>query len=472
MSGKSEVRSFSILLTPGKSVVRKDLEDVVRKIVSGLERWGERRPEFSKVPVVFRGTAEPDLVIGVPKALGNAEAEWKSFSRTLDAVVLLPGNDASWDSNLADVLQDPSLNICAILRSDRLLRGGETADPEEFLVLEEVIKGAFRKWLRKNGLKREEDISKEVNWKASLSKSGMEPGYTSLFADSSTRRMALDVKETILALKDQAKLVEENRRHVARDSSPAGRDGVFSWMERTWPSEKTRIPAILLLGESGTGKTLLARWIGSELLPGENNFARVNISSFQKSLIDGELFGAVKGAYTDLTRDTLGLFLSNVGKTIFLDEIGDMDSACQTRLLTFLDDGLVKPLGWHGRSFAASIIVVAATNRPVKEWIASGNNSFREDLFYRFDRVISLPPLRERKRDMRLLISLSLQEEEVNPGFREGEGIRKISLDAVEALETMDFPGNFRELRIRLKRACSAARREGGTTLSLRHLLN
>lgn len=471
MSRKTEVQPFSVLLTPGKSVVRKELEDVVRKIAGGLERWGERRPECSGIHVVFGGTSNPDLVVGVPKTLRNAEAEWKSFSRAMDAVVLLPGNDASWDSDLVDVLQDPSLNICAILRADRLLGEEGAPDPEEFLLLEDVIKGAFRKWLRKNGQK-EEDISKAVNWKASLSVSGREHGYTSLFADSSTRRMSLDVKETILALKDQAKLVEENRRQVGRNSLPEGRDGVFSWMEGKWPSEKTRIPAILLLGESGTGKTLLARWIGSQLLPGENNFTRVNISSFQKSLIDGELFGAVKGAYTDLTSDTLGLFLSNVGKTIFLDEIGDMDSACQTRLLTFLDDGLVKPLGWHGRSFAAPVIVVAATNRPVKEWIVSGNDSFREDLFYRFDRVISLPPLRERKRDLRLLISLSLQEEEVNPGYRKGEGIRRISLDAVEALEGMSFPGNFRELRIRLKRACSAARREGGKTLSLRHLLD
>ena len=118
------------------------------------------------------------------------------------------------------------------------------------------------------------------------------------------------------------------------------------------------------------------------------------------------------------------------------------------------------------------MIIVAATNRPVREWIASGNPSFREDIFYRFDCVISLPPLRERRKDMRLLVSLSLQEEEVNPGYLEGDGIRRISLDAVDALERMNFPGNFRELRVRLKRACSAARREGVQILCLRHLLH
>lgn len=152
--------------------------------------------------------------------------------------------------------------------------------------------------------------------------------------------------------------------------------------------------------------------------------------------------------------------------------IADMETACQTRMLTFLDEGLVSPMGWHGKPFSAPLIIVAATNRPVREWIASGNPSFREDLFYRFDCVISLPPLRERRKDMRLLVSLSLQEEEVNPGYLEGDGIRRISLDAVDALERMNFPGNFRELRVRLKRACSAARREGVQILCLRHLLH
>lgn len=113
--------------------------------------------------------------------------------------------------------------------------------------------------------------------------------------------------------------------------------------------------------------------------------------------------------------------------------------------------------------------MVAATNRPLREWVASGREAFREDLFYRFDHVITLPPLRERKKDMRLLVSLSLQDKEVNPGFAGGEGVREISLDAIEAVENMEFPGNFRELRARLKKACSEARREGCEILCLRH---
>ena len=472
MRKKTEKKAFSVFLMPGKSVVRKDLEDVISRIVSGLKVWGERRAEFTEIPFSFGETEHPDLLMGVPKALGNPEAGLSSVSKAVDTVVILPGENAAWDRDLAAVLKNPSLNVLAIVRANRILGSNGTTDPEEWLMLEEVIKDSVRKWLRRSGLKKEEDISKAVNWKASLSEDAGEQGYTSLFADPSTRRMAREVKEAILTLKDDAKAVEESRKPVPLSVSADGRKEVFSCMEgrENWPSEKRRIPAILLLGESGTGKTLLARWIGSALLPGEGTFTRVNISAMQKSLIDGELFGAVQGAYTDLTHDTPGLFLSNVGKTVFLDEIGDMDSACQTRLLTFLDDGLVSPMGWHGKPFSAPLIIVAATNRPVREWIASGNPSFREDLFYRFDCVISLPPLRERRKDMRLLVSLSLQEEEVNPGYLEGNGIRRISLDAIEALEKMDFPGNFRELRIKLKRACSAARREGGTTLSLRHL--
>lgn len=462
--------TFSVLIKTGKFVEQKDLEDLVKKIILVLGGWSGRRPECDEMPVTFDETSKPDLVVGIPELLKNPSAEWKKGSATVSTVVILPGEEAIWDEDLLSVLKDPFLNVLSIVRADRLLGIRGTADSEEYLVLEEVIKECIRKWLRKNGIKKEEDISKSVNWKATLSEKTGDKAYTSLFADPSTRKMAFQVKEAILALKSRAEHIDRERKYIPLNSEE-NKTGLFSSLEsRGWSSEKARIPAILLLGESGTGKTLLARWIGSELLPGGEKFTRVNISAMQKSLIDGELFGAVQGAYTDRTSDTPGLFLSNVGKTVFLDEIGDMDSACQTRLLTFLDDGLVTPLGWHGRPFSAPLIIVAATNQPVQEWVDSRSGSFREDLFYRFDYVISLPPLRERKKDLRLLFSLSLQEEEVNPGYLEGNGIRRISIDAIEALEKMNFPGNFRELRIKLKRACSAARREGGTILSLRHL--
>ncbi len=430
MRKKTEKKAFSFFLMPGKSVVRKDLEDVISRIVSGLKVWGERRAEFTEIPFSFGETEHPDLLMGVPKALGNPEAGLSSVSKAVDTVVILPGENAAWDRDLAAVLKNPSLNVLAIVRANRILGSNGTTDPEEWLMLEEVIK-RFRSEMAQE--KRSEEGRRHLEGGQlegiAVRRRG-EQGYTSLFADPSTRRMAREVKEAILTLKDDAKAVEESRKPVPLSVSADGRKEVFSCMEgrENWPSEKRRIPAILLLGESGTGKTLLARWIGSALLPVEGTFTRVNISAMQKSLIDGELFvGAVQGAYTDLTHDTPGLFLSNVGKTVFLDEIGDMDSACQTRLLTFLDDGLVSPMGWHGKPFSAPLIIVAATNRPVREWIASGNPSFREDLFYRFDCVISLPPLRERRKDMRLLVSLSLQEEEVNPGYLEGNGIRRIS---------------------------------------------
>lgn len=465
---------FIFRLMPGTTIKEEELEKTIRDTVSAFSEWGDRRPECAGIFPLFDTDSIPDIVIGVPKTLCNFQAEWKQGSRVLDAVVLLPGSDAVWDSDLLAVLKAPSLNVCGVFRADRLIGKDDRADSEERFLFEEIIKESVRKWLRRNGLKSEEDISKSVRWKASLKDDVKEQGYTSLFADPSTRKMALEVKEAILDLQGEAKDIAKKK--ITINISDSKNDAhLFQYMveKLLWPSAKRRVPAILLLGESGTGKTLLARWIASALISGEANFTRINISSMEKSLVDGELFGAAAGAYTDLTRDTPGLFLSNYGKVVFLDEIGDMNSSCQTRLLTFLDDGLVRPLGWHGEAFSSNVIVVAATNRPIRKWVASKDSSFREDLFYRFDYVISLPSLRERRRDMRLLISLTLQEEEVNPGYRkeEGGGIKRISLDAIKAIESMDFPGNFRELRICLKRACASARREGSQTLALRHLM-
>ena len=195
-------------------------------------------------------------------------------------------------------------------------------------------------------------------------------------------------------------------------------------------------------------------------------FHRVNISTFSKELIDGELFGATKGSYTGADVDKPGEFLQNRGRVVFLDEIGDMDPRCQVRLLTYLDEGLVRPLGWSGDPIPAPCVVIAATNKPVDHMAETDDAAFRRDLFHRFDHVVRIPSLAERRKDMRLLISLTLQEDEVNPG----RAVKRISLDALLSLEQRDYPGNFRELRNVLRTACSQTRREKSACLCLRHL--
>ena len=144
-----------------------------------------------------------------------------------------------------------------------------------------------------------------------------------------------------------------------------------------------------------------------------------------------------------------------------------MDPRCQVRLLTYLDEGMVRPLGWSGDPIPAPCVVVAATNKPVDRLAETDDAAFRRDLFHRFDHVVRIPSLSERRKDMRLLISLTLQEDEVNPQ----RAVKRISLDAVYALEQRDYPGNFRELRNVLRMACARAFRERSVCLCLRHLL-
>ena len=458
-------KSFPVCLKVGPSVDPERIETFLKERVESLGGWGDRRGDCADVDLVFSEKPdEAELLAGTCATLKKLAAEWNPGVCAKRTIVLLPEGKNRWDCNLVEALKSPAFDIQGVFRMDRLTGEEGKSDPEDVHRLENVLKDSIRQWLRICG-KGEAEISKPVDWKAALDTRLSESGYVSLFADTSTRKMAREVKEAIHLLKNRADVIRRDARKI-----PSGNDKIFEEMkDKLWSASPSRIPSVLLLGESGSGKTLLAKWIGDSLLSG--NFRRINISAMQTSLVDGELFGAVKGAYTDLQIDTPGLFLSQAGGVVFLDEIGDMEPASQTRLLTFLDDGLVRPLGWHGQLFAAPLFLVAATNRPLKKWIASGQSAFREDLFYRFDHVIELPPIRERRADMRLLISVTLQDEEINTGYAEGNGVRRISLDAVEELERMEMPGNFRELRGILKRACFSAAKERSETLCLRHII-
>jgi transcriptional regulator with PAS, ATPase and Fis domain len=135
--------------------------------------------------------------------------------------------------------------------------------------------------------------------------------------------------------------------------------------------------------------------------------------------------------------------------------------------LKYLDDGEVRKVGGTEVEYFPSIIV-AATNRPLDRWARTEQNApFRSDLFYRFDHVVKIPSLKERREDMRLLISLLLQDSEIN----ERRKIARISLDAIEYLENAEYPGNFRDLRGRISDAAARAAAEGASTLCLRHLI-
>ncbi len=205
---------------------------------------------------------------------------------------------------------------------------------------------------------------------------------------------------------------------------------------------------VLVEGESGTGKELVARAL-HELSPrAALPFVAVNCGAIPGELIESELFGHVRGAFTDAKRTRKGLAEEADGGTLFLDEIGELPLALQPKLLRFLEDEQVRPLG-DVRARKVDVRVVAATGRDLRRAVAAGQ--FREDLFYRLDVVaVRIPPLRERPDDIPALAAHFLAR---HARLRPELGGMALSDDALEALRAHRWPGNVRELEHALERA-------------------
>jgi len=208
---------------------------------------------------------------------------------------------------------------------------------------------------------------------------------------------------------------------------------------------------VLIEGETGTGKELLARAIHRASPRRDRPFVSVNCGAIPQELVESEMFGHEKGAFTGATATRKGHFLEADGGTLFLDEIGELPRAAQVKLLRTLQEGEVLPLG-SSRSRRVDVRVVAATNRSLLAEVAAG--AFREDLFHRLAvAVLRLPPLRERREDLPLLIDHLLvhvnQEGREQPGFVE----KKLSAGARNLLLHHSWPGNVRELQNTLRRA-------------------
>ncbi len=220
---------------------------------------------------------------------------------------------------------------------------------------------------------------------------------------------------------------------------------VFDLLAKILP---THLP-VLILGESGTGKELVARALHQHGPRAKGPFLSENCAAIPENLLESELFGHVKGAFTGAVKDRLGHFRSADQGTLFLDEIGDMPLGMQSKLLRVLQEGEVRPVGGT-RDFKVDVRVVAATHRELKRMVAE--RRFREDLWFRLNVLsIPLPPLREREGDVRLLADyfLRLARREL-PG-------RELVLEeeALAALEAYPWPGNVRQLENELRRACA-----------------
>ena len=210
---------------------------------------------------------------------------------------------------------------------------------------------------------------------------------------------------------------------------------------------------VLIQGETGTGKELVARAIHHHSARSAGTFVPVDCAAISETVIESELFGHVKGAFTGAHMSTLGLVRSADGGTLFLDEVGELSPAIQSKLLRTIQESEVRPVG-SNKAYPVDIRILAATNRDLAKEVAA--NNFREDLFYRLNVVVvEVPPLRERKEDIALLTNYFLKRfaTDLAPA-------REVARQTYLCLENYDWPGNIRELENVVRRTIALGRNE------------
>lgn len=211
---------------------------------------------------------------------------------------------------------------------------------------------------------------------------------------------------------------------------------------------------VLITGESGTGKDLIAKKIHYSSMRSENNISIINCAAIPSELLESELFGYEKGAFTGAEKSYKGKILEADGGTLFLDEIGDMDILLQAKLLRAIQDKKITPLG-STKQIPVDFRLITATNKNLEEEVEKGN--FREDLFFRLNVInIKLPPLRDRKEDIPLLVKYFLDK--YSKKFN--KDIITVTYQAISILENYDYPGNIRELENIIERAVALSTNE------------
>lgn len=225
---------------------------------------------------------------------------------------------------------------------------------------------------------------------------------------------------------------------------------LFDTMERVAAADVS----LLIGGETGTGKGLFARVVHAESRRAGGPFVEVNCAALPESLLESELFGHEKGAFTGAARTRRGLFAQADGGTLFLDEIGDVPPSIQVKLLHVLEEGKVRPVG-SDQASKVDVRVVAATHRNLRQAVRMGG--FREDLFYRLDVVsLQLPPLRQRREDIPFLTEHFLREQRSR---HPQSPVQRFSPEAMRSLIAYDWPGNVRELAHVVERSLVLSRR-------------
>lgn len=363
-------------------------------------------------------TAQATLIDGISEGLVQTDLELTIKSINSAACVLLGVNRESWEGK----------------KLQELLKARCVESPEvSHLNQQEIsIRGS------------DSDVKALFHGRYLQDMAGTNIGVLFTLRDVTVLR---SVEEQLQLQEKMARLLSSEGAAVHADScgnligESAVMKKVFSVVRRVAQSDAT----VLVSGESGTGKELVARAIHGASARARGNFVAVNCGAIPENLIESELFGHKKGAFTGADRDTIGLFRQADGGTIFLDEIGELPLSMQAKMLRVLQDRTVRPVGGTS-DIPVNVRIVAATNRKLRAEVAAGR--FREDLYFRLNVVgVTLPPLRDRKEDLPVLVQAILKKL-VGPGV-----VPVVPAATMELLNSHSYPGNVRELENILERA-------------------
>jgi two-component system response regulator HydG len=294
----------------------------------------------------------------------------------------------------------------------------------------------------------------DVDTAVTAVKAGAYDFLTKPFASSDTVALTVSKAAERGRLLDRTRLLEKELEIHERYGNIIGSSPPMLEVYRMIDTVSHSTSTVLLQGESGTGKELVARAIHSRGPRASKPFVPVNCSAIPENLVESELFGHVRGAFTGAVATRMGLFEAADKGTIMLDEVGELPAQVQVKLLRILQEGEVKRVG-SSESSNVDVRVIAATNVDLQRAMANGR--FREDLYYRLNVItIYIPPLRERPDDIPLLSYHFLRKY----ALLAGRDIRRISLEAIRALRSYQWPGNVRELENAIERAVVMARSE------------